>query len=215
MDRKKVILIALSINAVLLVLLFMTALPREEEKPPVGLAHNYVLENRPFLLEQAEVASLPAAEPPQMQVEKEIVHQLPPLIAPPEPTPLPAPLPPVSPVPPAPVLVAQSSEVVVKRGDTLDKIAKAHKTTIDEILRINQLQSTFLRVGQVLKVPAPKQKAESAVTKEIDYYIVKVGDTPWTIAHKHNMKVEELLKLNNLNSEKARRLKPGDRLKVK
>lgn len=212
MDRKKVILIALSINAVLLVLLFMTALPREEEQPPVGLAHNYVLENRPFLLEQAEVSPLPVAEPAQMQVEKEIVHQLPPLIAQPEPTPQPAPLPPVA---PPPLLVAQGSEVVVKKGDTLDKIAKAHKTTIDEILRINQLQSTFLRVGQVLKVPAPKQKAESAVTKEIDYYIVKVGDTPWTIAHKHNMKVDELLKLNNLNSEKARRLKPGDRLKVK
>ncbi|MCC6128147.1 MAG: LysM peptidoglycan-binding domain-containing protein [Chlamydiae bacterium] len=61
-------------------------------------------------------------------------------------------------------------------------------------------------------------KPQSAGAKEEDsvtYYTVKVGDNPWTIAMKHNMKVEELLRLNGLNEEKARKLKPGDRLRTK
>jgi LysM repeat protein len=215
MDRRKIILIAISVNAVLLVLLFMTALPREEEGR-VDLANNYALESKSFMLEQVEapVVPLPAAELQQPLAEKEVVHQLPPLLAQPEVSSLPV-LPPIATLPPPSVPVVQGAEVVVKKGDTLEKIAKIHKTTIDEILRINQLSSTFLRVGQVLKVPGAKQKAESATTKDVDYYVVKVGDTPWTIAQKHRMKVDDLLKLNNLNSEKARRLKPGDRLKVR
>ncbi|HSX13751.1 MAG TPA: LysM domain-containing protein [Chlamydiales bacterium] len=48
-----------------------------------------------------------------------------------------------------------------------------------------------------------------------EYYIVKVGDNPWGIAMKHHMKLEELLKLNQLNEEKARKLKPGDRLRTR
>jgi LysM repeat protein len=48
-----------------------------------------------------------------------------------------------------------------------------------------------------------------------DYYTVKVGDNPWMIAMKHHLKLEELLKLNGLNEEKARKLKPGDRLRIK
>ncbi|HEY4254932.1 MAG TPA: LysM domain-containing protein, partial [Chlamydiales bacterium] len=51
--------------------------------------------------------------------------------------------------------------------------------------------------------------------KGADYYIVKVGDNPWTIAMKHHLKVEELLKLNGLNEQRARKLKPGDRLRIK
>jgi LysM repeat protein len=113
--------------------------------------------------------------------------------------------------------------VVVKKGDTLEKIAKAQKTTVDELIKLNRLPSSFLRVGQTLKLPAEKAVARS-IPKTIekpmqqdgpDYYTVKVGDNPWMIAMKHHLKVEELLKLNGLNEEKARKLKPGDRLRIR
>jgi LysM repeat protein len=116
-------------------------------------------------------------------------------------------------------------EAHVKKGDTLEKIARAHHTTVDEIIKLNHLPSSFLRVGQVLKLPAEKtlsaKTAKSAMPEKLkqdtgpDYYTVKVGDNPWMIAIKHHLKLEELLKLNGLNEEKARKLKPGDRLRIK
>jgi LysM repeat protein len=47
------------------------------------------------------------------------------------------------------------------------------------------------------------------------FYTVKEGDNPWTIAKKNNIPLATLLKINQLNEEKARRLKPGDRLKIR
>ena len=60
------------------------------------------------------------------------------------------------------------------------------------------------------KASAPEKGGSSP-----DYYVVKVGDNPWTIAMKHHIKVDELLKMNSLNEEKARKLKPGDRLRIR
>jgi len=48
---------------------------------------------------------------------------------------------------------------VVKSGDTLTKIAKAHGTTVKAIETENNLSTTKIKVGQKLKIPA---KAEAA-----------------------------------------------------
>ncbi|HSW72504.1 MAG TPA: LysM peptidoglycan-binding domain-containing protein, partial [Chlamydiales bacterium] len=111
-------------------------------------------------------------------------------------------------------------EVIVKKGDSLDKIARANKVSLDEIVKVNQLPNSFLKIGQVLKIPEASHKTAStpkAETKEssTQFYVVKAGDNPWTIAMKHHMKVEELLKMNHLDKDKAKKLKPGDKLKVK
>ncbi len=63
--------------------------------------------------------------------------------------------------------------------------------------------------------PKAKPAEKKAFEGESEYYTMKVGDNPWVIAMKHHMKVEELLRLNGLNEEKARKLKPGDRLRIK
>ena len=49
-------------------------------------------------------------------------------------------------------------------------------------------------------------------TTNSDEYIVKVGDTLWSIAKKYNMSVNELKEINNLNSNL---LKVGMKLNVK
>ena len=115
------------------------------------------------------------------------------------------------------------SEVKVKKGDVLEKIARQNHTTVSEIMKINHLTSTQLKIGQVLKVSS---KAESKTIAKVEektpldptsakYYIVKAGDSPWTIAVKNHMKVEELLKINNMNEEKSRKLKPGDKIRIR
>lgn len=116
------------------------------------------------------------------------------------------------------------TEIKVKKGDVLEKIARQHRTSVDAIIACNQLSSTNLRIGQTLKIPTKKAAAPAvqtvasvSPTEASDghkYYTVKTGDNPWTIAVKNHMKVEELLKLNHLDQEKARKLKPGDKLLI-
>ncbi len=109
------------------------------------------------------------------------------------------------------------SEVKVKQGDALEKIARAHNTTVGRIIEYNNLRSTVLQIGQTLKIPSSSgaQAPKGAETTNSEFYVVKSGDNPWTIAVKNHIKVDELLKLNDLNDQKARRLKPGDKLRIK
>ncbi len=114
----------------------------------------------------------------------------------------------------------------VKKGDVLEKIARHHHCTVDAIMKLNNLSTANLRIGQTLKLPEKSPEASSiakatshfvssnAAEGSPKYYTVKNGDNPWTIAVKNHMKVEDLLKLNNLDQEKARKLKPGDQLKI-
>jgi peptidoglycan endopeptidase LytF len=119
-------------------------------------------------------------------------------------------------------------EIIVKQGDTLDKIAKNYRATVSEIMKLNRLSDTRLHIGQILYVPKvddvifdSKQTHSSEISSsgntnksDAKYYIVKHGDNPWTIAIKNGIKVEELLKLNNLDESKAKKLKPGDKLRI-
>jgi len=106
-------------------------------------------------------------------------------------------------------------QVTVKKGDVLEKIARAHHTSVKEIMDLNELRSTVLRIGQVLKIPQKKGEAKAPSSSRAEYYTVKSGDSPWTIAVKNQLKVDDLLKLNNLDQEKARHLKPGDQLRIR
>lgn len=228
MDRKKTILVAVFINAGLLAVLFIAALTTQEETLSSFEMSEAPLAKKelPLFSEPVDVSSLqiPVAAtqttPPLAPVEapipapEPIVHKLPPLV--PETPPLAA----VAPLAKEPSF----AEIVVKKGDSLDKIAKANDTTVEAIIKANHLPSSFLKVGQVLKLPKEKGALRPSLPSlpvlkggggSPEYYTVKVGDNPWTIAMKHHMKVEELLKLNQLNEEKARKLKPGDRLRIR
>src|SRR4029079_13794017 len=112
--------------------------------------------------------------------------------------------------------------ITVKKGDTLEKIARANGTTIKKITEANQLKNDTLSIGQTLRVPVSSEKKTTAKkplkaseVADAQYHTVKTGDNPWKIAKQYNIKVDELLKWNNLDEEKARNLKIGDKLKVK
>jgi len=47
----------------------------------------------------------------------------------------------------------------VKKGETLTQIAKRYGMTPAEIQRMNELQSTQLKSGQVLKIRSPHAEA--------------------------------------------------------
>lgn len=64
---------------------------------------------------------------------------------------------------------------VVRRGDSLYRIARAFNTTVQKIKNINNLKSNVLHVGQKLTIHSGKP--EGAIL-----YTVKRGDTPFEIA---------------------------------
>jgi peptidoglycan DL-endopeptidase LytF len=121
----------------------------------------------------------------------------------------------LNPIPAEPIEQPRVKEVTVKKGDVLERIARQNRVSVSELMKFNNLTGTRLKIGQVLKIPAKAQKAISETTTDAEYYTVKNGDNPWVIAVRHHMKVEELLQLNNMDEAKARRLKPGDRIRIK
>ena len=103
--------------------------------------------------------------------------------------------------------VVGSDYYVVKKGDSLWSIAKKLNTTVDELKRLNNLTSNNLAIGQVLKIPG-----SSSTENTNEFYIVKSGDTLYSIARENGLTVQDIINLNNLSSTN---LKVGQRLKLK
>ena len=99
---------------------------------------------------------------------------------------------------------------IVEEGDSLWKIANRFRTTTSVIKSLNQLSTSQLRVGQVLKVPARSMSSEQAKTR---VYLVHKGDSPYLIAKRHQMNLAEFLELNNLTPRST--IFPGQTLFVK
>lgn len=85
----------------------------------------------------------------------------------------------------------------VKSGDTLYGIAKQYGLTVDELKAMNNLKSNNLTINQKLLV-----SGTGDINSSSDYntYIVKSGDTLWTIANKNGISVDKLKDINNLNT---------------
>lgn len=84
---------------------------------------------------------------------------------------------------------------IVKRGDTLYSIATIFNTTVDEIKRLNNKTNNVITIGEELIVPSIKSEEENT-----SIYIVKRGDTLYSIARNFNTTVDEIKRLNNLSS---------------
>ncbi|MFI5334068.1 MAG: LysM peptidoglycan-binding domain-containing protein [Chlamydiales bacterium] len=251
MNRKDLIIVAVLINAGLMAVFFVSALKSDGSTDEIAVA-NSSLPSAISEIKMVRDASSPTDEIDQMLKEH---HQnllptsavsaasanpaLPttaPLTAPmsapnfaddlkaisfPENSAVVAPV--VPPLAAAPTV--STSEVTVKKGDVLEKIARLNGVSVEELMKANHLATTRLKIGQKLQIPAKSGGKSSSTAAHssfpkadesgAQYYIVKNGDNPWTIAVKNRLKVEELLKLNELDEEKARRLKPGDKLRIR
>jgi len=128
----------------------------------------------------------------------------------------PAPTPAPAPVAPAPV---PAKTYIVKKGDSLYRIAKAEKTTIEQLATANNLSKTSkLQIGQKLVIPTAIAKADaaSAPTTTVSApapaasvaadgkYIVKAGDSLWKIAKNNGITVAALKQANSLTKDTLR-----------
>ena len=129
--------------------------------------------------------------------------------------PAPSSLAPIAPVV-APAPAART--YVVKKGETLMKIAKAEHIKVSELASANKLTKTAaLKVGQKLTIPAKAEapvtavasatpaigSATAPVTSAIsgNSYTVKSGDSLWKIAKANNVSVASLKQANSLTSD--------------
>jgi membrane-bound lytic murein transglycosylase D len=106
----------------------------------------------------------------------------------------------------------QSKRIIhrVKRGDSLWLLASRYGANTREIMRLNNLNTSRLHIGQRLVIREGTHDIQiSANTKT---YRVKRGDSPYEIARIHNMTLERLLRINDLTPRS--KIYPGQRLAV-
>lgn len=83
----------------------------------------------------------------------------------------------------------------IKKGDNLYSIAKNYNITLDELINFNQQGSTLLHIGEQLLIPINNQTNNNNIQ-----YVIKPGDTLYNIAKRYNTNVDEIKRINNLNT---------------
>jgi len=122
----------------------------------------------------------------------------------------------------------------IKRGDSLWRIAHRNGMSVRDLAAYNNIPAdTKLFIGKKIMIPpnsyvgsnnmhspttkatkthTPKNNANNLVSNGI--YVVQSGDFPGRIASKLNVRLSDLMKLNGLTIETAKKLQIGDKLKV-
>jgi LysM repeat protein len=120
---------------------------------------------------------------------------------------------------------------VVKKGDSLWKVAKVENVSVGELARANKLTKTSaLKIGQKLTIPASKTATPTVATATVApiatdaaaaptvaadvsgaNYTVKSGDSLWKVARQQNVTVAAIKQANNLSSDS---LKVGQKLRI-
>ena len=98
----------------------------------------------------------------------------------------------------------------VKKGDTLYSIARRYDTTADNIKKLNNLKTNNLSIGQ--KINIPETYTTNITLPNYTNYIVKKGDSLYSIAKNNGITVDTIIKDNNLSSNT---LKIGQVLKIR
>lgn len=147
-----------------------------------------------------EVAQIPQPQPP-------VQTQLPPVVVVPEPTLAP---------PPALPTVGASEHVIVK-GDSFSTVAKKYGVSTRAVADANPgVDSTRLKIGQKLAVPAPTPRLATGATGSGSdggekTYVVKSGDTLFKIAKNYGIAPKTLRSVNRLRTDQ---IKVGQKLVI-
>lgn len=106
----------------------------------------------------------------------------------------------------------------VKSGDVLGKIAERHGCTVAQLKAWNSLTSNNIKVGQKLIVSgkasssAPDAPAQTSGAGEYTTYVVKSGDSFYSIAKKYpGVSAQNIMDYNGLSSSK---IKPGMTIRI-
>ena len=96
------------------------------------------------------------------------------------------------------LLSSNDGYYIVKKGDSLWSIANSFGVSVSELKLLNNLSSNNLSIGQKLKIP--NKVIVEEIVPEGNTYVVKSGDTLYSIASKYGVTVDDLKSTNNLTS---------------
>ena len=99
----------------------------------------------------------------------------------------------------------------VQKGDSLYSISKKYYTTVNDIIDINNLTNLTLSIGQKLRIPEKYTEGELIMPDFVNY-IVKKGDSLYSIARSFNTTVDQIKKDNSLTTNN---LSIGQILKIR
>lgn len=86
---------------------------------------------------------------------------------------------------------------IVKNGDTLTRIALWYNTTVEELVRLNNIKNPdLIYIGQRLLIFVSDDPNKQKEVK----YTVKRGDTLYKIANRYGITVNEIVELNNIQN---------------
>lgn len=105
------------------------------------------------------------------------------------------------------------SQHKVSRGESLSVIASKYGTSTQTLMTFNNLKSSSLAIGQVLKIPgsASSSSSSSAVKTKTVTHTVKSGEYLGKIASRYKVRVADIKRENRLKSETVR---VGQKLRI-
>jgi membrane-bound lytic murein transglycosylase D len=99
----------------------------------------------------------------------------------------------------------------LRRGDNFHKLAYRYGCDVDELLKVNRLSSAYARPGETIIVPLGRGKKLMASGAD-QLYTVQSGDSLWGLAHRFDMDLADLKRINGLKPKDP--IHPGQKLIV-
>ncbi|CAK3823729.1 N-acetylmuramoyl-L-alanine amidase [Vibrio crassostreae] len=110
-------------------------------------------------------------------------------------------------------LTGSVSQHKVSRGESLSVIASKYGTSTQTLMKFNNLKSSSLAIGQILKIPgsASSSSSSSVVKTKTITHTVKSGEYLGKIASRYKVSVADIKRENRLKSETVR---VGQKLRI-
>jgi LysM repeat protein len=89
----------------------------------------------------------------------------------------------------------------VEEKETMYSIARRYGGTVAKIIEINDIQDNTIDIGQIIEILVEKKKVVEVAALEVipeNVHEVQKGETLYGIAQKHNIRLKELRKINDL-----------------
>ena len=103
---------------------------------------------------------------------------------------------------------------IVKSGDTVSSISKLYSINKDLIIKLNNLKNeNYIFVGQNLIISESTENLTKQSDLITNYHIVQTGENLTDISNKYNLKVIDLIEINNLKNPDS--IKVGQKLTIR